>query len=222
VSDATRSGLRAGLRAGGPIFPTFLGIFIGFGVAAQVAGVPPWAAVLMTMAVFAAPAQFAIVDAAGVGPMIAAGVLVNLRFFLMSLAMSQLLRGPRWRLLLSAQFIIATSYLLTFFQSRRQPSTDLAAFYVGLVLLAFPAALTGTILGLLFGAGLPAVVAFGATLFLPMYFTLLLAAELKARYEIGAALLGFALTPFAEYAVPGWGVFLTGLGVGVAVTAVQR
>lgn len=222
MSAETDSGLRAGLRAAMPIVPTFLGIFVGFGIAAQVAGVPPWAAVLMTVAVFAAPAQFAIVDAAGVGPMIAAGVLVNLRFFPMSLTLSQLLRGPRWRLLLAAQFVIATSYLLTFFAARRRPPVDVFAFYRGVILLAFPAALAGTVLGLVFGAGLPAVVAFGATLFLPIYFTLLLAGDLKGRYEILAALLGFAVTPFAEHLVPGWGVFLTGLGVGALLAAVER
>lgn len=222
MNAGTRGGLQEGLRAGAPIAPTFIGIFIGFGIAAHVADVPPWAAVLMTVAVFAAPAQFAIIDAAGVGPMIAAGILVNLRFFLMGLTLSQLLRAPRWRLLLLAQFVIATTYLLTFFAARRNPPPDLPAFYQGVVLLAFPAALTGTVLGLVFGAGLPAVLAFGATLFLPIYFTLLVASEIRGRFEVAAALLGFALTPFVEQAVPGWGVFVTGLAAGALVTAAER
>lgn len=222
MSAGGRGGLREGLRAGSAVVPTFLGIFTGFGIAAQVADVPSWAALLLTVTVFAAPAQFAVIDAAGIGPMIAAGVLVNLRFLPMSLTLSQLLRGPRWRLLLSAQFVVATSYLLTFFAARRREPPDLPSFYQGIVLLAFPAALAGTIVGLAFGAGLPAVVAFGATLFLPIYFALLLASDLHGRYEIAAALLGFALTPFVEQAVPGWGVFVTGLAAGALMTAVER
>lgn len=222
MSAAGARGLRAGLRAAVPIVPTFLGIFTSFGILAHVAGVPPWAALLMTIAVFAAPAQFAMIDAAGMWQMIAAGILVNLRFFPMSLALSQLVHAPRWRKLLMAQFLIATSYLLTFFAARRRPRSELPAFFLGVASMAFPAAVAGTTLGLVFGIGLPALLAFGATLFLPIYFSLLLAGELKARYEVAAALLGFALTPFAEYAVPGWGVFLAALGVGALVTAVER
>lgn len=221
MSGAKR-GLRAGVRAAIPIVPTFLGIFTSFGIAAHVAGVPPWAALLMTVLVFAAPAQFAMIDAAGVWQMIAAGILVNLRFFLMSLTLSQVLRAPRRRLLVYAQFVIATSTLLTFFAARRRARVDVPAFFRGVILLAFPAALVGTVLGLVFGMRLPPLLAFGATLFLPIYFALLLAGDLKGRYEIAAALLGFALTPFAEYAVPGWGVFLTALGAGALVTAVER
>lgn len=222
MSAGDRAGLRKGLRAAIPIVPTFVGIFTSFGIAAHVAGVPPWAALLMTLVVFAAPAQFAMIDAAGMWPTMAAGILVNLRFFPMSLTMSQLLRAPRWQQLIMAQFVIATSYLLTFFAARRLPRSEVPAFFRGVILMAFPAAIVGTVLGLVFGIGLPAMLAFGATLFLPIYFSLLLAGDLKGRYEIAAALLGFALTPVAEYAVPGWGVFLAALGVGTLVTAVER
>ena len=222
MSAESRRARYRGMRAAVAVVPTFVGIFIGFGIAAQVAGVPTWAALLLSVVVFAAPAQFAMIDAAGAAQMIAAGILVNLRFFLMSLTLSQLLRAPRARLLWWAHFVTASSYLLTFFAARRLPPSEVAGFYRGVILMSFPAAMIGTVLGLAFGMRLSPVLTFGATLFLPIYFALLLAGDLKGRAEIAAALLGFTLTPFAEYAVPGWGTFLVAIGAGALITAVER
>lgn len=221
-------GWHAGLRASLSIVPTFVAIFAGFGMAAEVAGVPAWGALALTLAVFAAPAQFAMIELAGQGPsamvqMIVAGILVNLRFLLMSLTLSHLFgRVARVRLLLSAQFVIASSYLLTFFRSRRQPPVDLHAYFRGIAAATLPAALLGTALGLAFGKELSPVLAFGATLFLPVYFALLLANETKGRREGGAVLGGLLITPPVEYVLPGWGIFVTALGVGAAITAFER
>lgn len=221
-------GWRAGLRASLSIVPTFVAIFAGFGIAAEVAGVPAWGALGLTLAVFAAPAQFAMIELAGQGPsaiaqMVVAGILINLRFLLMSLALSHLFgRVGRARLLLSAQFVIASSYLLTFFRSRRQPPADLHAYFRGIAAATLPAALLGTALGLAFGRELSPVAAFGATLFLPVYFALLLANETKGRREGAAVLGGLLLAPPVEYALPGWGIFVTALAVGAAITALER
>lgn len=220
---------RLGLKTGMSIVPTFLAIFIGFGVAAQVADVPAWSAIAMTLAVFAAPAQFAMIELSGQGAaamvqMILVGILVNLRFFLMSLTLTHLFAGvPRRRMLWSAQFVAASSFLLTFFQSRKRDQTlDLHDFFLGLVSAAFSAAVAGTVIGVTFGAGLPPVFAFGASLFLPVYFALLLAGDVKGGYEIAAVLCGFALTPPVELLLPGWGVIVSALSVGAVLTAVER
>ena len=224
LSEDTREGMRAALT----IVPSFIAIFVGFGIAAQAAGVPVWAAFGLTLAVYAAPAQFAIIELAGLGPaavaqMIFAGILINLRFLLMSLTLAQLFpRVRRGALLLSAQFIAASPYLLTFFRSRQAPRSDLYRFYRGLIAIAVPAALLGTVLGLALGADLPQVVTFGATLFLPVYFSLLLASQLKLRREIAAAAAGLVLTPPAELLLPGWGMLFTALGVGAVLTLVKR
>lgn len=230
ASPSPREGWRAGLRASLSIVPTFVAIFAGFGVAAQVAGVPAWGALGLTVTVFAAPAQFAMIELAGhgqgagaVAQMIVAGVLVNLRFLLMSLTLSHMFgRVPRRRLLLSAQFVIASTYLLTFFRSRAEPPVDLHAYFRAIGAATLPAALAGTALGLAFGQGLPAVLAFAATLFLPVYFALLLANETRGRREAGAVFGGLLLTPLVEHVLPGWGIFVTALGVGAAVAAFDR
>lgn len=223
-----RAGTRHGLRAGLTIVPTFVAIFAGFGVAAQVADLPPWVALGLTAIVYAAPAQFAIVEIAGTAPaavaqMIVAAILINLRFVVMSMTLSHLFpRVRRGRLLVSAQFVAASAYLLTFFRSRRAPPVNLHDYFRGISLAAVPAALGGTALGLAFGAELPQVLAFGASLFLPVYFALLLAGELKSRPELAAAGAGLLLTPPAELLLPGWGMFLAALGTGALLAARER
>ncbi|MFP5349823.1 MAG: AzlC family ABC transporter permease [Gammaproteobacteria bacterium] len=217
--DHWRDGVRAAIGAA----PTFFSVFLSFGIAAQVSDAPLWAALALTLVVFASPAQFAMLDAANALQMIVAGVVVNLRFFMMSLSLSHLFgRRSRRELLVSAHFVAATSYLLTFFAARKRPGLATHAYYRGVVAVAFPASVVGTLLGFAVGATLPPLVAFGATLFLPIYFALLLANDLRGRYEVGAALAGFIATPMAEYVLPGWGMFVAALGVGALVTAVER
>lgn len=227
-AQSQAAGWREGLRASLSIVPTFVAIFAGFGVAAEVAGVPAWGTLALTVTVFAAPAQFAMLELGGQGPaavlqMIVAGMLVNLRFLLMSLTLAHLFRGvPRRRLVLTAQFVIASTYLLTFFRSRRDPPVDLHGYFRGIGAATLPAALAGTLLGLAFGQGLPPVLAFAATLFLPVYFALLLANETRGRTEAGAVLGGLLLTPAIEHVLPGWGIFVAAMGVGALMTAFDR
>lgn len=225
---AQAEGWRSGLRASLSVVPTFLAIFAGFGVAAQVAGVPIWGALAMTLVVFAAPAQFAMIDLAGQGsgavaPIIVAGILVNLRFLLMSLTLAHQFRGvARRRLLLSAQVVIATTYLLTFFRSRAEGPVDLHAYFRGIGAATLSAALVGTMLGLAFGQDLPPVFAFAATLFLPAYFALLLMNETRGRAEVGSVAGGLLLTPAIEQLLPGWGIFIAAIAVGALVAAYER
>ncbi len=215
------------MRAGSSVVPTFVAIFIGVGIAAEVAGVSPAAALLSSVAVFAAPAQFAMFDLSmqdGVLlQVISVGVLVNLRFFVMSLTLTKFFHHvPPRRMTYWAQFVSASSYLVTFFQSRRNESVDLFDFYRGVVLMTFSAAVVGTAIGILIGAGLPALLAFGATLFLPIYFSLLLVGETRGRRETGAVLIGLVLTPPLELMLPGWGIFIAAIGAGVTVTASKQ
>ena len=219
--------VKRGIKAGGAVAPTFVAIFIGVGIAAEVADLPPLATLLSSAAIFAAPAQFAMFDMAmqdhALLQIISVGVLVNLRFFVMSLTLTNFFDTvPRTRLVYWAQFVSASSYLVTFFQSRRSEPVDLVAFYRGVVFMTFTAAIVGTAIGVVIGAGMPALLAFGATLFLPIYFSLLLVGETKGRHEVAAAMIGLALTPPLELLVPGWGLFVAAIGAGAIVTATKR
>lgn len=217
------SDLRKGFRAGVSVVPTFGFMFFGFGLTAGVVGMPELAALASTLVVFAAPAQFAMADVVaqggGVVQLVFIAVVVNLRFFVMSLTLAGTFERRRPAHLLWCQFISATTYLTTFFHWCRSRIVDPFAFYQGVVLAALPAALVGTAVGAWFGAGLPGLLAFGATLFLPVYFSLLLAGERQSRGELRAVVLGFVLTPPAELLMPGWGLFMVAVTVGIGLYA---
>jgi hypothetical protein len=80
-----------------------------------------------------------------------------------------------------------------------------------------PAALLGTAIGVWFGSDMPVLMAFASTLFLPVYFALMIAGEKQTRPELAAVVLGFLLTPLVEVLAPGWGLFIVSLGVGLGL-----
>jgi len=214
--------LKQGFKAGLNVTPTFEAMFLGYGLAASVAAIPEIAAFLMTFLVFAAPAQFAMADVAAQGggmvQLIFMAVVVNLRFFIMSLTLAGTFnRDRRLGQLVWCQFVSATTYLTTFFHWRSGGVGDPFRFYQGVVLAALPAALAGTAVGLWLGAGMPPLLAFAATLFLPVYFSLMLAGERQSRSEFKAVVLGFLLTPPVEVLLPGWGLFVVALTVGLGL-----
>lgn len=216
------SEIRNGFRAGANVVPTFGVMFFGVGLAAAAAQIPELTALALTLLVFSAPAQLAMADVAGQGgglvQLVSIAVVVNLRFFVMSLTLAGAFDASRRRShVLWCQFISATTYLTTFFHWRGGRVNDPFAFYRGVVLAALPAALLGTAVGVWLGAGMPALMAFAATLFLPVYFALLIAGENTTRPELGAVVLGFVLTPPVEVVLPGWGLFIVSLGVGLGL-----
>lgn len=218
---------RLGIRASVPALPTIFSIFLGFGLASQVAGVPALGAIAMTLAIYAAPALYAIIDLSGSGAtvfqLIAIGVLVNLRFFVMSVTLSQMFKEiPTRRLLRWAYCIAATPFLLTFFQSRKQNAGNLFDYYRGISIAIFPAVILGAIAGISISGEMPPPFVFATALFMPIYFSLLLAAEVKRKHEIGAVALGFSLTPPLESLAPGWGLTLAALTAGVTMTVIKR
>ena len=205
---------------------TFVAIFLGFGIAARAAGVEGWAAMLMTIVVFAGPAQFAMIDVASqtgvLLQVVSVGVLVNLRFFVMSMALSQMFGAVRQRrLALWAQFVSASSFLLTFFESRRAADGDMFGYYRGVVVASFPGALVGTAVGIALATGLSETLIFGASLFLPVYFALLLVSEIARRSELVAVSVGLICTPLMELWLPGWGLFIVALVAGGVATRVR-
>jgi predicted branched-subunit amino acid permease len=216
------SEIRNGFKAGVNVVPTFGVMFFGFGLAAGVAQVPELAALAITLLVFAAPAQFAMADVAaqggGVLQLVSIAVVVNLRFFVMSLTLAGAFDPARRSShLLWCQFVSATTYLTTFFHWRGGRVNDPFVFYQGVVLVALPTALLGTAIGIWFGSDMPALTAFAATLIVPVYFSLLIAGEDKTRPELTAVVLGFLLTPPVEVLLPGWGLFVVSLAVGLGL-----
>jgi 4-azaleucine resistance transporter AzlC len=195
----------SGVRAGIP-FALASGLLgISFGVVARpVMG--PAAAIVMSLVVFAGSAQFAAlaVLAAGGGALAAiiAGVLLNLRFVPMGIAIAPSLTQRRLGRAARGQSLVDASWALA---SRGEGRFD-TDFLLGATLVQYPAWVGGTILGALAGGMFGDPKALGLDAIFPAFFLGLLAPELRKSRARLVALLGAAvallLTPVAPAGVP--------------------
>jgi 4-azaleucine resistance transporter AzlC len=178
---------------------------LSFGVVARpIMG--PTAAIVMSVVVFAGSAQFAAlaVLAAGGGALAAiiAGVLLNLRFVPMGIAIAPSLRQGLLGRAARGQALVDASWALS---ARGQGRFDVD-FLLGSTLVQYPAWVGGTILGALGGSIIGDPNALGFDAIFPAFFLGLLVAEMgKPRAKL-VALLGaavaLALTPVAPAGIP--------------------
>jgi predicted branched-subunit amino acid permease len=198
-------GLRAGARGGLPFAMAGFLVAASFGVLAKpVLGVP--ATWVMSAFVFAGSAQFAAlaVLASGGGALTAilAGVLLNLRFVPMGIAIAPSLRhGPVGRAV-RGQALVDASWALA---NRGEGRFDISAL-LGATAVQYVTWVSGTIIGLVIGSALGDPKSLGLDAIFPAFFLGLLAAELRrpgtrltSVVGAGVALL---LTPVLPAGVP--------------------
>ncbi len=205
-----RRGVKAGLVAG----VSFFFIFFSFGIYAMHRHFPAQLIPLFTILVYAAPAQYAVVDmmgsSASIWQLILVGVMVNVRFFVWGLAMSHEVRHvPLRKMLFWSYFVAASTFLIPLFDKRKNPGSDFYTFYRGVVTAAFPMMLCGTLLGMAVQEALPPSLVFASSLLLPVYFGLLLVSDIKKKIEVFSVSLTFLVTPLVEIQFPGWGVIFS-------------
>ena len=199
-------GYAEGLRAGLTIAPPIFVVAVSFGVLARAQGWGVVAPVVASIVVFSGSAQFAsaAVLAAG-GPVASAvlsSVLVNGRFLPMSFAVAPSLRGGRVRRALEAQAIVDASWALA---NRGGGRFDREAM-IGATAPQYAAWVLGTVVGVAAGPALGDLEALGLDVVIPAFFLGLLAAEVRDRPGLVAALGGAAvalvLTPITPPGVP--------------------
>jgi predicted branched-subunit amino acid permease len=200
--------IRDGIRAGLPLVLPMLAIGMSFGVLATpvIGGL---AASVMSTVVFAGSAQAAAVGVLGAGGSAVAailpGVLLNLRFLPMSLAVATSMRGSRRRRAVEAQTIVDASFVL----AARDGGFDRHI----LVGSWFPQAvgwIGGTLIGVLIGDALPDPATLGIDAIFPAFFLCLLAGEVRGAQSSRrplvvialAAAITLALLPIAPAGVP--------------------
>lgn len=149
-----------GLRDGIPIGLGYLSVSFAFGISAVAAGVPVWGAALISMTNVTSAGQFAGLSLMAAGASLAEQALtqlvINLRYALMSLSLSQKLApgiGLLDRLLMAflntdEVFAVASS----------QPGLVGRRYFLGLMLAPYLGWSGGTVLGGAAGAVLPAAV----------------------------------------------------------------
>jgi predicted branched-subunit amino acid permease len=197
---------RAGVRVGIPYAVAGLMLAISFGVLAEpVMGTV--APIVMSALLFAGSAQFAalavLTAGGGAAAAIAAGVLLNLRYGPMGVALAPSLRGGPLRRALTGQAMIDFSWAAA---SRGGGSFD-APFMVGATLPSYPCWVGGTAIGVFAGdlIGDPAKLGLDA-LFPAFFLCLLVEGELRPGLPAVVAAIGavvaLALIPFTPAGVP--------------------
>ena len=201
-----RDSFRSGLRVGVPYAAAGLLLGASFGVLAQpvMGNVAP---IVMSALLFAGSAQFASLAVlgagGGAGAAILAGILMNLRYVPMGIALAPSLRGGPLRRAAVGLAMIDFSWAAA---SRGGGRFD-PAFMVGATLPSVPCWIGGTAIGVFAGDLIRDPQALGLDAIFPAFFlTLLVEGELRPGLPSVVAGLGaliaLALIPFTPAGVP--------------------
>jgi 4-azaleucine resistance transporter AzlC len=193
------------MRAGLPYAVAAGLVGISFGVVAEpVMGAG--AAIVFSAIVFAGAAQFASTAVLGAGggalAAIVAGILLNLRYGPMGIALAPSLRGNPVRRAAIGQAMIDASWAM----ANRGGGRFDPAFMVGATLPSYPVWIIGTAIGALAGDVIGDPKTFGLDALFPAFFLALLVEELRRPGGRGAAAIGaliaLVLTPIAPPGIP--------------------
>ena len=148
---------KKGIKDGIPIFLGYLAVSFTFGIAAKKAGVSPMEAVLMSATNLTSAGQFAALNIIANGStyfeMAITQLIINLRYCLMSSALSQKLSSkiPYWH-----RFVMSFGITDEIFGVSICVEDKLSPFYsYGLMTVAIPGWTFGTFLGIMSGSLLP-------------------------------------------------------------------
>jgi 4-azaleucine resistance transporter AzlC len=202
---AARPALTQGMRAGVPYAIASGLVGLSFGVLARpVMGAAP--AIVMSIAVFAGAAQFAalavLAAGGGAAPAIVAGILLNLRFIPMGIAIAPWLPHGSLGRALRGQALIDASWALANRGGGRFDTT----FLVGSTLVQYPAWVIGTVIGVVAGSSIGNPDTLGLDAIFPAFFLGLLLNEIRRPgapvvSALGAA-IALVLVPLTPAGVP--------------------
>lgn len=197
--------LGPGARAGIPFGAAGLLLGISFGVVAEpvMGHVAP---IAMSAIVFAGAAQFAatavLADGGSAAAAIVAGILLNLRFIPMGIAIAPSLRGRPASRAAVGQGMVDASWAIA---NRGGGRFDIP-YMLGATLVQYPAWVAGAAIGALGGNVIGSPGDLGLDAIFPAFFLALLVNELRDGTTVGAALIGaalaLALTPFVPPGIP--------------------
>lgn len=198
--------MRAGIRIAAPLLPAAAALGASFGVLADSAHLSALAAVVMSMTTFAGSAQVAAVsvlgDGGGVAAAVIAALLLNVRYAPIGITVAHAFEGSVLRRFLQSQLVVDESWALAGGGTPRFERRTL----LGVGAALWVAWVGGTAVGALAGQAIGDPSAFGLDGAFAALFTALLAAQLRGRGPIAAALAGAliaaVLIPFTPPGVP--------------------
>ena len=212
---------RCGVQRGLPVGLGYFSVSFGFGAMAVAQGVDVWAATLISGSNLTSAGQFAgltlIVAAAGLWEMVLTMLVINSRYALMSLALSQRM-GERIGLL--PRLVVAffnTDEIFALAMSRQEPLT--VPFLLGLGTLPFIGWTGGTLCGALAGSVLPGEIgsALGVMLY-GMFIAIVVPPARKERNVLAAVALALVCSCLFAW-VPGLKNITAGLSIVICTVA---
>lgn len=204
-----------GVRRGLPVGMGYLSVSFGFGTLAAAQGIRVLPAAVISATNVTSAGQFAgltlILTAAGLWEVILTQIIINSRYALMSLALSQRM-GEKIGIL--PRMLVAfmnTDEIFALAMSRKEPLT--VPYLLGLGLLPFIGWTGGTVLGALAGSVLPESIrtALGVMLY-GMFIAIVMPPAKKEKPVLMAVLLALVCSSLLD-----WVPFLQNISAGIAI-----
>lgn len=195
--------------------------YIGFGSLVRASDMTVAMGLYSTFSGWALPGQVALVELYAVGASLAAIIvavgLTNVRLLPMTLALMPHLRAPgtkRWVYYLAAHLIAVTGWVNAMRRCPDLPEEERLPFLFGFSGMLWVVCLVATVAGYYLAGSVPAQVSLGLVFLNPIYFMLVLTADLRDPARLRAMGLGAMLGPLFYFVDPDWGLLLTGVVAG--------
>ena len=206
-----------GIKDGIPICLGYFSVSMAFGLAAVLKGLPLWSAVVMSLTNVTSAGQFA-----GVGILAAGGsffelavttLIINIRYFLMSLSVSQKASGA---MTLPQRFAVSFGITDEIFAVSMQHKGELTAAYMaGLILTPVLGWTLGTLTGALATSFMPPLLssAMGVALY-GMFIAIIIPPARESKSILVTIILaiiasvGFKYLPLLKYVSAGWSIII--------------
>jgi len=207
-----------------PVFLGYLSVSVTFGVIAVGKGLPLWAPTFISMTCLTGTGQFVGVDLISVlasyAEIFSALLVINARYFLMSISLSQKLPPD---IKLWQRLIIAFGNTDENFAIAMSPEKKITfSYFAGLIFSSYSGWVGGTIIGSVLGDIIPASVtsAMGIALY-AMYVAIILPPAAKSKSV--SCVIAFAVVfssiikfvPFFSFLSSGWSVIISGVAASV-------
>ena len=195
--------------------------FIGFGALVHQVGLTVWHALFSTASGWALPGQIALVELYAVGASLlvisVAVALTNARLLPMAVTLMPLIRAPgvpRWQYYLVAHLIAVTGWVAAMRDCPTLPAAQRLPYFAGFAGTLWLITLVTTGLGFALAGAVPLYVTLGLVFINPIYFMLVLGADVRGRSRLLATLLGAIFGPALYVVTPDWSLLLAGLAGG--------
>lgn len=223
-----------GIKNGMPIAFGYLSVAFAFGMICIKKGLPAWSPVLISLTSFSGTGQFAGADLIAAGAAFAeiafTLLIINMRYLLMSLSLSQKLSG---KINLFGRLLIAFGNTDEIFAVAMQQRGELCFTYMlGLILSSYSGWVGGTALGVFASAFLPEAVrsALGIALY-AMFIAIIIPAAKESKPVMRVALISviisciFFFVPVLNTLSKGWVIIICGIvssAVGAALFPLKQ